>query len=186
MSIETEKKYRLDAGSKIEVTEALQEMGAEFIGRDFEENVIYSSDRLREINGAVRLRHVGGRTILTFKRRMPGDTGVKQQIEHETAVDDTESIRAILYELLIRPVLVYEKYRDTWKFRSVEVVLDELSFGSFMEIEGTVTAIREAEILLGIEHLETVPETYPALTSRLGTRNGDLIEARFDRKNDEV
>lgn len=186
MSIETEKKYRLDPESKSEVTEALKEMGAEFIRRDFEENVIYSSEHLRDINGAVRLRHVGGRTIFTFKRRVPNDTGVKQQIEHETEVADAESIRSILNELAIEPVLVYEKYRDTWKFRSVEVVLDELPFGTFMEIEGTITSIKEAEILLGIEHLETVPETYPTLTSRLGTRNGDLVEARFDIRNDEV
>lgn len=184
MNIETEKKYRLDADSRAEVTEALNEMGAEFSRRDFEENVIYSSAQLREINGAVRLRHVGDRTVLAFKRRVPNDAGVKQQVEHETEVQDAEAIRSILRELQIEPVLVYEKYRDTWKFRSVEVVLDELSFGMFMEIEGSITGIKEAEMLLGIEHLETVPETYPTLTSRLGRRNGELIEARFDKKND--
>ena len=186
MNIETEKKYRLDADSKREVTEALKEMSAEYVRRDFEENVIYSSPHLRQINGAVRLRHVGDCTVLTFKRRVPNDAGVKQQVEHETEVRDAESMRAILSELQIEPVLVYEKYRDTWKFRSVEVVLDELPYGSFMEIEGTITGIKEAEMLLGIEHLEVVPETYPTLTSRLGKKIGNLIEARFDKKGDEV
>ena len=183
MNIETEKKYRLDADSRNEVIRALEEAGAEFVGRDFEENVIYSSDGLRESNGAIRLRHVGDRTLLTFKRRVPGDTGVKQQIEHETEVADAGSIRSILDELGIEPVLVYEKYRDTWRFRLVEVVLDELPFGSFMEIEGAITGIKEAEILLGIEHLETVHDTDPTMTSRFGTRNGKLIEARFDSKS---
>ena len=186
MNIETEKKYRLDAGLRNEVIRALGESGAEYVGRDFEENVIYSSDGLRETNSAVRLRHVGDRTLLTFKRRVPGDVGVKQQIEHETEVQDAESMRSILNELGIEPVLVYEKYRDTWKLRSVEVVLDELSFGSFMEIEGTITGIKEAEILLGIEHLDAVHETYPAMTSRLGARNGNLTEARFSTRNDEL
>jgi adenylate cyclase, class 2 len=186
MSIETEKKYRLDADSKSEVVEALKEMGAEYVRRDFEENVIYSSPHLRQINGAVRLRHVGDRTVLTLKRRVPNDAGVKQQVEHETELADAESMRAILNELGIEPVLVYEKHRDTWRFRSVEVVLDELPYGSFMEIEGTITGIKEAEILLGIEHLEVVPETYPTLTSRLGKKIGDLIEARFEKTDDDA
>ena len=179
MSIETEKKYRLDADTKEAVIGALKEAGAEFVGRDFEENVIHTSDELRRNGGVIRLRYVGERTLLTFKRRVQGRSDVKEQIEHETEVADAESIRAILDELNIKPALVYEKYRDTWRLRAVEVVLDELPFGSFMEIEGTLTGIREAEILLGIEDLETEHETYPRMTARLGTRTGDRIEARF-------
>ncbi len=180
MSIETEKKYRLEADRKSAVVDALKEVGAEYIGRGLEENVIYTSDMLKQNGGVIRLRYVGGRTLLTYKRRVAQRSDVKEQIEHETEVADAESIREILEELKIRPSLVYEKYRDTWKLRSVEVVLDELPFGSFMEIEGTVTGIREAEILLGIEDLETVHETYPRMTARLGTRIDDRVEARFD------
>jgi hypothetical protein len=61
----------------------------------------------------------------------------------------------------------------------VEVVLDELPFGSFMEIEGPLTAIAEAEMLLGIEDLEVEHETYPRITARLGKLNNGIIEARF-------
>jgi adenylate cyclase, class 2 len=179
MSIETEKKYRLDAGTKSEVIDALKECGAEFVGRDLEENVIYTSDALKQSGGVIRLRYVGERTLLTYKRRLQERSDVKEQIEHETEVADSESIRLILEELNIKPALVYEKYRDTWKLRSVEVVLDELPFGLFMEIEGTLTGIREAEILLGIEELETVHETYPQMAARWGMRTGDRIEARF-------
>ena len=89
-------------------------------------------------------------------------------------------MRTIITELGLKPVLVYEKYRDTWKFRSVEIVLDELPFGEYMEVEGSITAIKEAEILLGLEDLETEHETYPRLTARLGKRSGGVVEARFD------
>ena len=179
MSVEKEKKYRLDAESKRKVIDALKEMGGEFKGSDREENIIHAGGPLRD-GGAIRLRHVGERTLLTFKRRVQNDSDVKEQIEHETDVSDAEAMRAILKEFGIEPVLVYEKYRDTWNFRSVEVVLDELPFGTFMEIEGSITGIREAEMLLDIEELEVVPETYPAMTSRLGKRNGNLVEARFN------
>ena len=181
MSIEIEKKYRLDAETKSVVISALEEVGGEYIRRDFEENVIYTSDGLRKNGGVIRLRHVGDRTLLTYKRRVQGRSDVKEQIEHETEVSDVDSIRSILGELEIRPALVYEKYRDIWKLRSIEVVLDELPFGTFMEIEGTLTGIKEAEILLGIEDLETVHETYPTMTARMGMRIGDRVEARFPR-----
>lgn len=185
MNIETEKKYRLDTETRKAVIGALEEAGAEYVGRDFEENVIYTSAGLRETGGVIRLRYVGGRILLTYKRRIQGRSDAKEQIEHETEVTDGEAIRSILSELKVEPELVYEKYRDTWKLRSVEVVLDELPFGSFMEIEGTLTGIKEAEILLGIEDLETVDETYPRMTVQFGVRTEGRIETRFDEPDAE-
>jgi hypothetical protein len=49
-----------------------------------------------------------------------------------------------------------------------------------MEIEGSLTGIKEAEMLLGIEDLETEHETYPRLTAQLGKKTGSMIESRFD------
>lgn len=182
MSIEIEKKYRIDAERRSSLRSELELCGAEFIGREFEENTIYSSDHLRETGSIVRIRKTDSRSILTFKRRIDNQFDVKQQIEHETEISDVAAAEAIIGELGLKPILVYEKYRDTWKFRSVELVIDELPFGDFMEIEGSITSIKEAEILLGIDELETEHETYPRLTARLGARSGDMVEARFGRK----
>jgi adenylate cyclase class 2 len=179
MTIEIEKKYRIESTCRETIIASLKEASAEFIGREFEENTIYSSDRLREIGAIIRIRKTDKRAILTFKRRIDNEFDVKQQIEHETQVSDAAAAEAIVGELGLKPALVYEKYRDTWKFRSVEIVLDKLPFGDYMEIEGSVTAIKEAEIVLGLEELETEHETYPKLTARLGEKNGQLTEARF-------
>ena len=103
----------------------------------------------------VRIRNVNDRCLLTFKRRVESQSDVKEQIEHETLVSDANETASILNELGLRPRVIYEKKRDTWKFRSVEVVLDELPFGDFMEIEGPRMSIKEAEMLLGIEDLES-------------------------------
>jgi adenylate cyclase class 2 len=181
MSIEIEKKYRIEAANRESLVAMLNEANAKFLGREFEENTIYSNHRLRESGSIVRIRKTETRSILTFKRRIDNQFDVKQQIEHETEISDAAAAEAIIGELGLKPILVYEKYRDTWKFRSVELVIDELPFGNFMEIEGSITAIKEAEILLGIEDLETEHETYPRLTTLLGVRSGDLVEARFER-----
>lgn len=180
MSIEIEKKYRLDPERRGELKRELESSGAEFVGREFEENTIFSSDQLRDTGSILRIRKTDNRSILTFKRRIENRFDVKQQIEHETEISDPTAAEAIIRELGLKSVLVYEKYRDTWNFRSVELVIDELPFGDYMEIEGSVTAIKEAEILLGIEDLETEHETYPRLTARFGERNGETTEARFN------
>jgi adenylate cyclase, class 2 len=113
---------------------------------------------------------------------MPGISDIKHQIEEETEIADGDIMTRILAHLGIAPVLVYEKRRRTWKFRDVEVVIDELPFGLYMEIEGSLTAIREAEMLIGADEFEAENETYPRLTARLGKPNGGIIESRFPQK----
>lgn len=179
MSLEIEKKYRLQKHDLERIRSELLERAAEFEAREFEENRIFSSDLLRETASVVRIRKTDSRVILTYKRRVPSEFDVKTQIEHEVEVSDADKAELILGELGLKQWLLYEKYRDTWKFKSVEIVLDELPFGLFMEIEGTVTGIREAEMLLDLEDLEVERDTYPALTAKLGTKVGDVIEARF-------
>ena len=179
MSLEIEKKYRLQSDDIARIKDSLAELGGEFVGREFETNTIFSGEALRAVAAIVRIRTTDQRVVLTYKRRMPSEFDVKTQIEHEVDISDAGAAASILAELGLTPWLLYEKYRDTWKFRSVEVVLDELPFGLFMEIEGTVTGIREAEMMLGIEDLHVEHETYPALTARLGKKMDDVTEARF-------
>lgn len=179
MAIETEKKYRLTEAQFKQLPDELKEIGAEFCGEDFEENSIYTGDVLIEQNAILRIRKTQDKTILTYKKRIQNEFAVKQQIEHETEVADAGAIEKIVESLGLVRNIVYEKRRKTWKFRSVEIVLDELPFGFFMEIEGEFMAIAEAEMYIGAEDFETEHETYPRLTAKSGKQNGDLIEARF-------
>ncbi len=179
MAIETEKKYRLTEAQKQFVLNSLEEINAKYEGEDFEENMIYGGGILDEKQAVLRVRKTQSKTILTFKQRINNNFDVKQQTEHETEIADAEELAKIIENLGFEPRLVYEKRRKTWRFRLVEIVLDELPFGDFMEIEGSITAIAEAEMFLGIEDYETEHETYPRLTAKLGKPNGNLIEARF-------
>ncbi|CAN5432523.1 hypothetical protein BH18ACI3_BH18ACI3_20960 [soil metagenome] len=177
--LEIEKKYRLSEESRAATIVSLGEIGAVFLGEDSEENIIYGGDALGQGGAIVRIRKTQDRAVLTFKRRVEGQADVKQQLEYETEVSDAEAVAKILTELGLTPNLVYEKRRRTWRFREVEVVVDELPFGLYMEIEGSITGIKEAEMLLGIQDLDTEHGTYPQLTARLGKRKGEMFEARF-------
>lgn len=177
--IEIEKKYRLTAAQRDHVVQRLKETGAEDRGEEFEENTIYGGGALQRGTSVLRLRRVGDRALLTYKERFPRTSAIKRQREDETRVDDPEAMAAILDALGFTRVLVYEKRRQTWSLGPTEVVIDELPFGLFMEIEGDEDGINAAEQTLGIDDLPAEHSTYPQLTEEHGSRSGDLIEARF-------
>ena len=179
MAIEIEKKYRLSDEQREMILENLQEIGAEFVGEDFEENNIYGGAVLSEQMAVLRIRKTQNKTVLTYKKRVESDLAIKQQTEYETAVEDAGELEKIVESLGLIKTLVYQKRRKTWRFRQVEIVLDELPFGEFMEIEGSITAIAEAEMFLDAEDFEVEHETYPRLTAKFGERIGDVIIAAF-------
>lgn len=179
MAIEVEKKYRLQADRVSRVRAKLKDAAADCTGKAFEENIIYGGATLDPQGAILRIRTVDDKAILTFKRRIESISDVKRQIEFESEFTDPDALKEILKLLGFVPRLVYEKRRETWNLNDVEIVLDELPFGLFMEIEGEPDAIREAEALLDIEDLETVHETYPQLTAQFGRNVDGIKEARF-------
>lgn len=180
MAIETEKKYRLDEVRARSVEEELAEAGAVYAGEDLEENTIYGGGILDETLSVLRIRTTQKGATLTFKRRIANDLAVKKQLEYESEFANVEELREIIKNLGFTPRIVYEKRRKKWHLPDAEVVIDLLPFGMFMEIEGTVTAIRKAEIILGLEDLEAEHETYPRLTVQFGKNAGGVAEARFE------
>ena len=182
MAIEIEKKYRLTPDEWAALPARLRETGATRAGAEFEENTLYGGGLLDNSRAVLRLRRLNGRAVLTYKERFPTASGIKHQREDETAIADAQAMADILAALGYRPTLVYEKRRETWHLGAAEVVLDELPFGLFAEIEGPEEAILSAEKTLGLETAATEHDTYPHLTARHGTRCGELIEARFPDK----
>ena len=88
---------------------------------------------------------------------------------------------SILDAMGFMPALVYEKRRETWALGKTEIVIDELPFGLFMEIEGDESGIREVEAKLAMKRLKSEDATYPQLTLKHGTDHGGVIEARFKK-----
>jgi predicted adenylyl cyclase CyaB len=179
MAIEIEKKYRINDEQHQFVLKALNEFNAVYIGEDLEENTLYGGGILETKPCVFRLRKIGERGTVTYKEPIESEFAIKKRLEHETEVLNVAAMESIISGLGLSPVLIYEKRRKTWHFRSVEIVIDELSFGMFMEIEGSVTAIAEAEMILGIEHFETEYQSYPSLTLLYGIESESVFEARF-------
>jgi adenylate cyclase class 2 len=180
MPIEIEKKYRLTKKQREEVLLRLPEIGASRMGEDFEVNILYASETLDPQRSVLRLRRIGSRAILTYKERFPTLSEIKHQREDETAVSDPDAMEEILDALGFTPALVYEKRRETWRLGKAEIVIDELPFGLFMEIEGTEEQIRKVESDLSIKRLKAETATYPQLTWKHGTNTGGVVEARFN------
>ena len=180
MPTEIEKKYRVTEGEAARVRASLLEAGAGAEGAGFEVNTLYEGNGLDTSRRVLRLRRVGGGGArLTFKERVGAESGIKRNREEETGVADADAVAAILEAVGFRPALVYEKRRETWRLGGAEVVIDELPFGWFVEIEGDESAILDVERRLELNAAEVVNESYPELTHAHGLRRGDAVEARF-------
>ena len=183
MPIEIEKKYRLTKKQREDVLLRLPLIGAKRKGAEFEVNTLYAGESLEPKHSVLRLRLVGKRAILTYKERFPTRSDIKHQREDETCVDDPEAMDLILEALGFTPDLIYEKRRETWTLGKTEIVIDELPFGLFMEIEGAEQGIRDIESKLGMKRLRTEPATYPQLTLKHGTDCDGVTESRFRGRN---
>ena len=181
MAIEIEKKYKIDKRLLVELTAKLGELNAEFSSEVFEENYLHRGGVLDERSAVLRLRKTNEKTIFTYKEKVVNDSDFKHQIEFETVVSDVDATEHIIEKLGYKLAVIYEKHRKTWNLGKTEVVLDELPFGYYMEIEGAIEDILQAEKTLGIEHLETESRGYPRLTLKYGKLVEGVVESRFDK-----
>lgn len=106
---------------------------------------------------------------LTFKGEAeldrPSEAKVREELE--TTAGDFDTVVDILERLGFEPRQVYEKYRETFRLGDVEVVLDELPFGRFVELEGSEADIRDAARQLGLPWEERILDNYLLLMARV-------------------
>ena len=181
MNVEIEKKYHVSPKRLDEITQRLTEIGAVFEKEVFEVNYQHRGGEMDERGATLRLRKIGDFTVLTYKEKIKTESGAKRKIEYETSVSDVDAMEHIIERLGYKLTAVYEKRRKYWRFGPVEIVLDELPFGLYMEIEGTVDEIETTEKTLGLKAAEYEPRGYPRLTIKYGKMNGEVAEAKFER-----
>jgi adenylate cyclase class 2 len=96
---------------------------------------------------------------------MVSEAKVREELEIE--VGDFDTAVLIFQRLGFKPVQVYEKYRETFQLADVEVVLDEMPFGNFLELEGSEEGIKTAVASLGLDWSQRLTTNYLAIMAQL-------------------
>jgi adenylate cyclase class 2 len=132
----------------------LQRAGAALVSpRIFERNIRYDNAEGSLIKRGLILRlRQDTRARLTYKAGgEQTENGLFARFEAEVEVSDFDTMDVILTRLGFTPSMIYEKYRTTYRLAEAEIVLDELPYGNFVEIEGDEASIPQAVTLLGLQ-----------------------------------
>ncbi|MBK8988089.1 MAG: class IV adenylate cyclase [Chloroflexi bacterium] len=154
--------------------------------RVFERNTRFDTPDQRLLQGEELLRLRQDTAVrLTYKGLAAADllSEAKIREELEIEVSDFDTAALIFTRLGFAPVQVYEKYRETFTWHEVEIVLDELPYGDFVELEGTEAGIKTAVSTLNLPWDKRITNNYLGLMAALKTRHDlefdDLTFANF-------
>lgn len=166
---ETEAKFYVQNLGKIEMR--LQELKAHLIQpRIHETNLRFDNARrdLRNAYRVLRLRQ-DDKARFTFKGpSVEKEGGILSRQEIEFVVESFEIARRFLEALGFEVVVFYEKFRTTYKINGVHIMLDELPYGEFVEIEGeNVETIHNITDLLSLNRDAMIKTSYHALFERV-------------------
>lgn len=153
--------------------------------RTHEQDLRFDDDRssLQSSNRVLRLRK-DQQVSLTYKGEGKINSGVSSRLEVEVRVSDFSKMRKFLEALGYRLVMQYEKYRTTFILDQCEIVLDEMPYGWFCEIEAeSPEAIRDVAGRLGLNWKGRINDSYVTLFRRckdnLGLNFDDLTFINF-------
>ena len=148
----------------------LRDLGAEAVAaRRLERNWRFDTPAgdLTRSGQVLRLRQCE-RPTLAYKRRLGSD--LRRQ-EIEVQVDDLEAARRLLEALGFQVTTTYEKYREVYRLGQAEVMLDELPFGTFLEIEGpSPEVVRQTAARLGLAWEDRLERSYLEIFTELKRR----------------
>jgi adenylate cyclase class 2 len=165
--LETEAKFYVHDLSRIK--SRLDELNACRVQeRTLETNIRFDlpGAPLRAQGRVLRLRRDTS-TKFTYKSASANEDGVLRREEIEFGVDDFEKAKDFLEALGYQKLVYYEKYRTTYQLDDTWIMLDELPYGNFVEIEGaTVGAIRAIADQLDLKWDCAIATSYSALFDR--------------------
>ncbi|NUQ85404.1 MAG: class IV adenylate cyclase [Anaerolineales bacterium] len=133
---------------------------------------------------------------LTYKGASKNEQGVLSRREVEFVVEDFEKAKLFLEALGYRKLFHYEKYRTTYILESAglpavpqrqaagsqicHIMLDELPYGNFVEIEGdSIEALRDIAQKLDLKWDAAIATSYHALFERLRAKHPQLDPAQI-------
>jgi adenylate cyclase, class 2 len=144
--------------------------------RYFEDNVVVddASRSLAAQGRLLRLRRTRFEARLTYKGPREVVSGIKTREEIEVGTDADAALELLLSRLGFDPVFRYQKYREVYEVADAEVVIDETPIGCFLEIEGTLEAVKATARRLGFGPADFIAATYADLFTEAGGQ-GDMV-----------
>ena len=165
--LEIEVKFFLN--NKETIYQRIKQLSAVSLGREFESNTCYddSARKLYSNKSLLRLRQ-NKKNILTLKLKpSENSTDFKIMQELEVEVSDYTCMSKILQALDFKEQLIYEKWRETFKWRDAIICLDTMPFGEFMELEGPGPTIIELSGKLGLQWEKRILLNYLSIFSAI-------------------
>jgi len=176
MAQEIEVKFPLR--DRNELLRKLHDIGAQRLYPEtFEDNIVLDRrGELRTKGALLRVRRFGKYSIATYKGPMSIEGGIKSRDEVQTGVESFELAIQLLDSLGYKPVFRYQKFREVWRLRDVEVVLDRTPIGEYFEIEGPIDTIRSIAAELDMNMDQAIRQTYADLYRQARRTRSDLGE----------
>lgn len=121
----------------VQISERLRLCGAVLTRpRTLERNLrLDTSDQELARGGRLLRIRTDDKVRVTYKADARVEGGVIARTEIEFEADDARMVQKLFEALGYRLTVIYEKFRAEYKLGDVVVVLDELPFGNFVEIE---------------------------------------------------
>jgi len=156
------------------VQRALEAAGAVLKSpRVFERNLRYENAAGTLMAGGIVLRlRQDERAKLTYKSGEGSEDGIFRRFEAEVAVSDFATMDVILRRLGYEVALIYEKYRTTYALGDAEIVLDELPYGHFTEIEAEAEMIERVVSELDLGRFRRMTGSYTDIFAELKWKLG--------------
>jgi adenylate cyclase class 2 len=172
---ETEIKLRVDSPEA--ARQALAGIGAVLESvRHLEDNAVFDDDvaSLAGTGRLLRLRRTPHENVLTLKGPVNMEGGLRSRAELEVMVSDAGTLRSILEALGFGVRFRYQKYREAYAWKDLEIVVDQTPFGTFFELEGDPDSIHEAAAAMGYDRDDYITDSYAALFFAAGGV-GDMV-----------
>jgi adenylate cyclase class 2 len=183
-SLEQETKFFL--GSVAALRERLKIPGLEqYQPRMHEANIRFDTpDGLLTRQGKVLRLRQAARCILTYKQpEVPGaHPPARRHLETEVVVDDLDRTAHLLSGLGFHPIVQYEKFREVFRMQSTLVMVDQLPFGDFLELEGPdIAQLRDMARRLNLDWSGALQASYMGIFLTLKKiYHLNFLEATFD------
>ncbi len=180
---ETEAKFHVQNLGKIELR--LLDLKAQLIQPRVHEINLRFDRPDGELRNSFRVLRLRQDDIARFTFKGPSlekEGGILSRQEIEFEVGDFDSAKQFLEAIGFKVVVFYEKFRTTYELNDTHIMLDELPYGSFIEIEGEdVESIHSIANLLGLNWEAMVKAGYHALFERVAGKYGlDVSTLSFE------